>query len=118
MKARIPQTPGMGGNPQAMMRQLQKMQEDMAAKQDELNARVYEISAGGGAVTLSITGEKVVTGLKIAPEIVDPDDIETLSDIIIAAINEGIKRVDTTNNDELGEISAPMNGLGIPGLGF
>jgi DNA-binding YbaB/EbfC family protein len=116
MKARIPQQGGMGGgagNMQAMLRQAQKVQEDMENLQEELNHRTYEISAGGGAVTLTISGEKIVTDLKIAPEIVDPDDIETLSDIIIAAFNEGVKRVESTNAEEMARVSARMPNLGF-----
>ncbi len=114
MKANIPK--GMGGGPQnmqAMIRQAQKMQEDMAAKQEELNAREYDISAGGGVVNVKINGKREILGIDLKPEIVDPDDIETLSDILIAAVNEAIKRVDDTNNAELNQITGPMN---LPGL--
>ncbi len=114
MKANIPK--GMGGGPQnmqAMIRQAQKMQEDMAAKQDELNAREYDVSAGGGVVTVKINGKREILAINMQPEIVDPDDIETLSDILVAAVNEAIKRVDDTNNAELNKITGPMN---IPGL--
>ena len=114
MKANIPK--GMGGGPQnmqAMLRQAQKMQEDMAAKQEELNAREYDISAGGGVVTVKINGQREILAIDLQPEIVDPDDIETLSDILIAAVNEAIKRVDDTNNAELNKITGPMN---LPGF--
>ena len=114
MKANIPK--GMGGGPQnmqAMLRQAQKMQEDMAAKQEELNAREYDISAGGGVVKVKINGQREILAIDLAPEVVDPDDIETLSDILVAAINEAIKRVDDTNNAELNKITGPMN---LPGL--
>ena len=114
MKANIPK--GMGGGPQnmqAMIRQAQKMQEDMAAKQEELNAREYDISAGGGVVNVKINGKREILAIDLEPEIVDPDDIETLSDILVAAVNEAIKRVDETNNTELNKITGPMN---IPGL--
>ena len=114
MKANIPK--GMGGGPQnmqAMIRQAQKMQEDMAAKQEELNAREYDISAGGGVVNVKINGKKEILAIDLEPEIVDPDDIETLSDILVAAVNEAIKRVDDTNNAELNKITGPMN---LPGL--
>ncbi len=113
MKANIPK--GMGGpqNMQAMIRQAQKMQEDMAAKQEELNAREYDVSAGGGVVNVKINGKKEILSIDLQPEIVDPDDIETLSDILVAAVNEAIKRVDDTNNAELNKITGPMN---IPGL--
>ena len=114
MKVRLPQ--GMGGGPsnmQSMLKQAQKMQEDMAAKQEELEAQEYDISAGGGMVNIKINGKKEVVAIDIDPEIVDPDDIETLSDILVAAVNEAIKRVDDTNSAELNKITGPMN---IPGL--
>ena len=114
MRANIPK--GMGGgaqNMQAMIRQAQKMQEDMAAKQEELDAREYDISAGGGVVNVKINGKREILAIDLKPEIVDPDDIETLSDILVAAVNEAIKRVDDTNNAELGKITGAMN---MPGL--
>ncbi len=114
MRANIPK--GMGGGPQnmqAMIRQAQKMQEDMAAKQEELDAREYEIKAGGGAVTVKISGKKEILAIDISPEIVDPDDIETLSDILVAGVNEAIKRVEETNAAEMEKITGSMN---MPGL--
>ena len=114
MKARLPE--GYGGGPasmQGMIKQAQKMQERMAELQEELDAREYEIKAGGGAVTLTINGKKEVSALEIAPEIVDPDDIETLSDIIIAAVNEAIKKVEETNNEEMSKITGSMS---MPGM--
>ena len=118
MRANLPK--GMGGGPQnmqAMIRQAQKMQEDMAAKQEELEAREYDVSAGGGAVTVKINGKKQIVALDIAPEIVDPDDIETLSDILVAAVNEAIKRVDDTAAAEMDAITGSMNIPGMGGLG-
>lgn len=103
-----------GQNLNAMLQQAQKMQEDMAAKQAELEEREYEISAGGGAVTVKINGKKQIQSLDIAPEIVDPDDIETLSDILVAAVNEAIKRVEDTSNAEMEKITGAMN---LPGMG-
>ena len=114
MRANIPK--GMGGGPQnmqAMIRQAQKMQEDMAAKQEELNSREYDISAGGGVVNVKINGKKEILAIDLKPEIVDPDDIETLSDILVAAVNEAIKRVEDTNNAELNKITGSMS---MPGL--
>lgn len=114
MRANLPKGVGGGGqNMQAMIRQAQKMQEDMAAKQAELDAREYEIKAGGGAVTVKISGTKEILGLDIQPEIVDPDDIETLTDILIAGINEAIKTVESTNSAEMEKITGSMN---MPGL--
>jgi DNA-binding YbaB/EbfC family protein len=89
------------------------MQEDMAAKQEELDAREYDISAGGGVVNVKINGKKEILAIDLKPEIVDPDDIETLSDILVAAVNEAIKRVEDTNSEEMGKITGPMN---MPGL--
>ena len=116
MKAnyKAPKMGGMGGNQAAMLQQIQKMQDDMAAKQAELEAREYEVSAGGGAVTVKINGQKQILALDIAPEIVDPDDIETLSDILVAAVNAAIKRVEDTSAAEMEAITGSMN---IPGLG-
>ena len=85
----------------------------MAAKQEELDAREYDISAGGGVVNVKINGKKEILAIDLKPEIVDPDDIETLSDILVAAVNEAIKRVEDTNSEELGKITGPMN---MPGL--
>ena len=114
MRANLPK--GMGGGPQnmnAMIKQAQKMQEDMEALQAELDEREYSISAGGGVVELKINGKKEVLSIDIKPEIVDPDDIETLSDILVAAVNEAIKRVEDTNSAEMSKITGSV---GMPGL--
>ncbi len=113
MKANLPK--GMGGpqNMNAMIRQAQKMQEDMAALQEELDAREYDISAGGGVVGVKINGKREILSIDIKPEVVDPEDIETLSDILVAAVNEAIKRVDDTNNSEMAKLTG---NAGIPGL--
>jgi len=114
MKARVPK--GMGGGPQnmqSMLKQAQKMQEDMQAMQAELEAREYEVSAGGDAVKVRINGKREILSIDISPEIVDPDDIETLSDIIVAAVNESIKRVDATTEAEMQKVTG---GFQMPGL--
>ena len=114
MRANLPK--GMGGgaqNMQSMIRQAQKMQEDMAAKQEELDAREYEIKAGGGVVAVKINGKKEVLSIEIAPEVVDPDDVETLQDILVAGVNEAIKRVEETNSKEMEKITGSM---AMPGL--
>ena len=113
MRANIPKGMGGGQNMNAMIRQAQKMQEDMAALQADLDAREYDISAGGGMVKLKINGKREIVALDINPDIVDPDDVETLADVITAAVNEGIKRVDTTNETEMAKITG---GMGMPGL--
>ena len=114
MKARIPKEyTGGANNMQGMIRQAQKMQEEMAAKQEELDAKEYEVQAGGGAVTVTINGKKEILNISIAPEIVDPDDIETLSDILVAGVNEAIKKVESINSKEMEKITGTMN---MPGL--
>ncbi len=115
MKVRIPQSQGMGmgGNMQSMLKQAQKMQEDMQAKQAELEAEEYEISAGGGVVGVKINGKKEILKVTLAPEIVDPDDIETLEDLIVAAVNEAIKKVEAISQDEMQKITGS---IGLPGM--
>ncbi len=114
MKARLPKGVGAGpNNMQGMIKQAQKMQEDMEAKQAELDAMEYDIQAGGGAVTVKINGKLEVLSIGISPEVVDPDDIETLSDILVAGVNEAIKKVTETNNEAMSKITG---GLNVPGL--
>ena len=114
MRANVPKGKGGGAqNMQAMIRQAQKMQEDMAALQEDLDAREYDVKAGGGMVAVKINGKKEILSIDIQPEIVDPDDIETLSDILVAAVNEAIKRVETTNNQEMDKIT---KGMSMPGM--
>ena len=112
MKVRIPNSGG-PQNMNAMIRQAHKMQEDMEALQAELNAREYDISAGGGMVSVKINGEKQILSVKINSDIVDPDDVETLEDIIVAGINEAIRTVETTNNEAMSKITG---GLNVPGI--
>jgi len=114
MKARLPQ--GYGGGPQnmnGMLRQAQKMQEEITALQEQLDAREYEVNAGGGAVTVVISGTKEIKSINIAPELVDPDDIETLTDTLVAGVNEAIKKVEDTNKKEMEKITGNIN---MPGL--
>ena len=113
MRANYPK--GLGGpqNMNGMMKQVQKMQEEMTALQTELEEREYEVSAGGGMVKVKITGKREILHIDIQPDIVDPDDIETLSDVVTAAVNEAIKKVDSTSESEMQKITG---GLNIPGL--
>ena len=113
MKANIPKGLGGPANMQGMIRQAQKMQEQMTELQSELDSREYEVKAGGGAVTVLIDGKKQIKQLTIEPEIVDPDDIETLTDILTAGFNEAIKRVEETNQKEMESITGNVS---IPGL--
>ena len=114
MKARLPQ--GYGGGPQnmnAMIRQAQKMQEQMETLQAELDAKEYEVNAGGGVVTVRINGKKEILGIDLKPEIVDPEDIETLSDVLVAAMNEAIRLVEDTNSAAMSKVTG---GLNFPGV--
>ena len=118
MKSRLPN--GRGGGPsnmQGIMKQAQKMQEDMENLQADLDAREYEIKAGGGVVTVNITGKLEITSIQIEPEIVDPDDIETLADVLTAAVNEAIKKVNDTNSAEMSKVTGSLNLGGLGGLG-
>ena len=114
MKARLPQ--GYGGGPQnmnAMIRQAQKIQEEMETLQAELDAKEYEVNAGGEMVTVKINGKKDILNIDIKPEIVDPEDIETLSDTMVAAVNEALRRVEQTNSEAMGKLTGGMN---LPGM--
>ena len=114
MKARLPQGYGGGAqNMNSMIKQAQKMQENMEALQAELDAREYTVQAGGGMVTVVITGTKQIKTIEIKPDIVDPEDIETLQDIIVAAVNEAIKKVEDTNAAETQKITGNVS---LPGL--
>lgn len=114
MKARLPK--GIGGgqqNMQSMIKQAQKMQEEMEAVQEELNDREYTVSAGGGAVECTMNGKKEVLAIKIKPEAMDPEDPEILEDMIKGAINEAIRKVEEVHNAEMEKIT---NGLSLPGM--
>ena len=114
MNVRLPK--GMGGGPsnmQSMLKQAQKMQEDMAAKQAELEEREYDVAAGGGVVNVKINGKKEILSVKIDPDVVDPEDVETLEDLIIAAVNEAIKKVESVSGEEMQKITGAMS---MPGL--
>ena len=112
MKAMVPKGPSMN----EMLKQAQKMQEDMLKKQAELEEKEYEVSAGGGVVKVKINGRREVLNIDIDPEIVDPDDIETLSDILVAAVNEAIKKVNADSDAEMGKVTGALGGMGFPGL--
>ena len=117
MKVKLPK--GVGGGPsnmQGMLKQAQKMQEDMNALREELDSREYEVKAGGGVVTVKINGQLQVLSIDIEPDIVDPDNIETLSDILVAAVNEAITKVNDTNNEEMNKITGSLNLGGLPGM--
>ena len=113
MKARMPQ--GFGRpDPNAMMRQVQKMQENIRAKQEELEAKEYTGTASGEMVNVTMNGKHEVVAVSIKPEAVDPDDIEMLEDLIAAAVNSAVSAVDKDSEEEMSKLTG---GLNIPGLG-
>lgn len=109
MKARIPGAP-QGGN---MMKKIQEMQENMAAIQQEVEATEFSSSVGGGAVEVTVNGAHEVTAVNLKPEIVDPDDIEMLQDLIISAFNESIRKANEAMEQGM---ERAKGGLSIPGL--
>lgn len=113
MKANIPRGMGGGGNMQSMIRQAQKMQEDMARTQQELEARTYTATAGGGAVEATVDGKHMLTNLTIQPDVIDPDDAEMLSDLVMAAVNEAIRKAAGDAEEEMGKVTGGMN---LPGM--
>lgn len=114
MKANLPK--GVGGGSQnmnAMIKQAQKMQELMAEKQEEMADREFKATVGGGAVEVTMTGKKELTAVTLKPEVVDPEDIEMLQDLVIAAVNEAYRQVEEITNAEMEEITG---GLNVPGM--
>ena len=100
---------GMGGNMQQLARQAQKLQQQMNQLQEELEAREYEAAAGGGVVTAKVNGKKELIALTIKPEAVDPDDVEMLQDLVMAAINEALRTASETSEREMGRLTGGMN---------
>lgn len=97
------------GNMAGMMKKVQKLQADMAKMQEELKSRTLEVTAGGGAITVVITGEKQIQSLKINPSAVDPEDVEMLEDLVVAAVNEALKKVDDMMAQEMGKLTGGLN---------
>lgn len=110
MKARLPKGMGGGapGNMQGMIKQAQKMQADMAKLQEELEAKDYTTTVGGGAVEVTVTGKKEIKELNIKPEVVDPEDVEMLQDLIISAVNEAMRNAEADSDEQMGKISGGM----------
>jgi len=106
--------PGMGGNMGNLLKQAQKMQKDMAKLQEELEQKTVEATVGGGAVTVVVSGKKELKEISIKPEVVDPDDVEMLQDLIIAAVNEAMRKADDMVSSEMSKITGGFGGL--PGL--
>ncbi|MBQ8003445.1 MAG: YbaB/EbfC family nucleoid-associated protein [Clostridia bacterium] len=102
-----------GGNMQGMLRQAQKMQEEMLKAQEELGEKTVEASVGGGVVTVIANGKKELVSVTIKPEAVDPDDVEMLQDLIVSAVNEAMRKADDMAASSMSRITGGMN---IPGL--
>lgn len=105
-----------GLNPQKIMQQVQKVQDDMAALQEQLDAERLESSSGGGMVKVTTSGMGELVGIEISPDIVDPDDIETLQDLVTVAVREAVSKAQAYHQEHMAEITAQMPK--IPGMGF
>ncbi len=105
--------PGGMGNMNNMLKQAQKMQEQMVKIQEEAEEKTVEASSGGGVVTVTVSGKKQIVSIKISPEAVDPDDVETLEDLVMSATNEAMRMADEMLAREMSKVTGGMN---IPGL--
>lgn len=103
----------MGGNMAKMMKQVQKMQADMAKMQEELGKRTVESTAGGGVVRAVASGKQEIVSIEIKPEAVDPEDVEMLQDLVLTAVNDALKKAQEMVSQEMGKLTGGMN---IPGL--
>ena len=104
--------PGGGMNQAAMMKQAQKMQQDLLKMQEDLEAQTYSASAGGGVVTATVTGKRELSGLEIDPEAVDPEDVEMLQDLIIAAVNEAMRKAEEASAQSMSRLTGGLGNLG------
>ena len=102
---------GGGANMQQLMRQAQKLQEQMAKTQEDLDAREYTAQAGGGMVTVAVTGKRELKSIEIKPECVDPEDVEMLQDLILAAVNEAIRSGEQAREEQMGKLAPGMGGM-------
>ena len=102
---------GMGGfggmNMNNLMKQAKKMQEEMQKSQEELSNKEFDSTAGGGAISVKVTGEKIIKEIKIKPDVVDPDDVEMLEDLILTCVNEALRKVDSAQSQEFGKFNIP-----------
>ena len=114
MKARLPKQ-NMGGaqNMNAMIRQAQKMQDEITTLQEDIENREFSATSGGGAVSVVVTGKKTIKSLTINKDVVDPEDVEMLQDLVISAINEAVNQVESTTETEMSKITG---GVSLPGL--
>lgn len=113
MKSRVPKNIGGAQNMNSMIKQAQKMQDEITELQNDIEARDFSATSGGGAVEVVVTGAKNIKALTIKPEVVDKDDVEMLQDLIISAINEAMADVEKTTEEEMNKITC---GVALPGL--
>jgi nucleoid-associated protein EbfC len=106
----------MGMDMNKMLQQVQQMQADMLKAQEELANERVEASVGGGMVTVTASGGGEIVGVKIAPEAIDPDDPETLEDLVLAGVNEALRNAQDLAQSKLGGVAGDLKGLGLPGL--
>lgn len=106
----------MPGNMNNLMKQAQRMQKQMEEKTKEIEDKEWEATAGGGAVTVKVSGKKEVTSVKLTKEVVDPEDIEMLEDLIVAATNEALRKMEDESSEAMGQITGGLGG-GLGGLG-
>ena len=103
---------GMPGNQMNMMKQAQKMQQDLLKMQQELEEQTYTAASGGGVVKATVTGKRELTEVTIDPEAVDPDDVEMLQDMIVAAVNEALRMAENASQQSMSKITGSLGGLG------
>lgn len=113
MKSRVPKNIGGASNMNSMIKQAQKMQDEITALQTDIEAREFSATSGGGVVEVIVTGAKNIKSLTIKPEAVDPDDVEMLQDLVVSAINEAMNEVEKTTEEEMNKITG---GVALPGL--
>lgn len=114
-RGKMPGGPG-GMDMGAMMKQVQQMQADMAKAQEELKDEIVEASAGGGMIKVQISGDLELRAVEIDPGAVDPEDVEMLQDMVLAAVNEALRSAQERANAKLGGLTGGLGGLGLPGM--
>ena len=114
MKSRVPkQFQGGGQDMNSMIHQARKMQDQITALQEDIEQRTFNATAGGGAVSVTLTGKKTIQSLELKKEVVDPEDIDMLQDLIISAVNEAVNNIEETTENEMSKITG---GVALPGL--
>ena len=113
MKSRVPKNIGGAQNMNSMIKQAQKMQDEITELQNDIEAREFSATSGGGVVEVVVTGAKNLKSLTIKPEAVDPEDVEMLQDLVISAVNEAISNIEETTEEDMSKITG---GVSLPGL--